>query len=349
MNNCRYDSILGCLLGTAVGDSIGLPTEGMSRKQIAKRNWTQDLKHRLVFGRGMISDDTEHTAMVLRALIAHPESVEEFEIHLAEMFRWWLAAIPAGVGLATARAIIKLWLGCPPSKSGVRSAGNGPAMRSAIIGAYFCDDASARKAFTLASARLTHSDERASEAARLVAEAAALACKKSPTEEVLLQLEPLIKSQEMTQHFEYLCEGLENHLSLDDYTEKIGYPNFVTGFAPCTVAVAIYSWLRYRGDFSKVITKVITCGGDTDTIAAIAGGIAGAECGEEGIPNSWLTGVADWPVSINYMRALAECVIEPNTANHPQHYSYLRPVRNLIFLVIILIHGFLRLGRKMKK
>lgn len=44
---------------------------------------------------------------------------------------------PPGVGFATLRAILKLWLIFSPENSGVFSAGNGPAMRSAIIGVCF--------------------------------------------------------------------------------------------------------------------------------------------------------------------------------------------------------------------
>jgi len=48
------------LLGTALGDSLGLPSEGMSRARIANR-WKGPLKQRFLFGHGMLSDDTEHT------------------------------------------------------------------------------------------------------------------------------------------------------------------------------------------------------------------------------------------------------------------------------------------------
>lgn len=49
----------GLLLGTAVGDALGLPAEGLSPEKI-KRRWRGQWRMRLIFGRGMISDDTEH-------------------------------------------------------------------------------------------------------------------------------------------------------------------------------------------------------------------------------------------------------------------------------------------------
>jgi len=88
----------------------------------------------------MISDDTEHTLMVAQSLLKHPDDAAAFARSLAWRLRWWFLGLPAGVGLATARACLKLWLGFPPQRSGVHSAGNGPAMRSALLGAYFFDD-----------------------------------------------------------------------------------------------------------------------------------------------------------------------------------------------------------------
>ena len=53
------DRYVGCLVGTAVGDSLLLPSEGLSRKRIARR-FKDPLCQGFVFGRGMISDDTDH-------------------------------------------------------------------------------------------------------------------------------------------------------------------------------------------------------------------------------------------------------------------------------------------------
>ena len=75
----------------------------------------------------MISDDTEHTLMVAQSLLKHPDDADAFARSLAWRLRWWVLGLPAGVGLATARACLKLWLGFSPERSGIWSAGNGPA------------------------------------------------------------------------------------------------------------------------------------------------------------------------------------------------------------------------------
>ena len=111
-------NILGCLLGTAVGDSIGLPYEGIPPQRASKMFGVAD-RHRFVLGRGMISDDTEHTCMVAQSLIASGFDVDLFTKKFAWRLRFWLMKLPAGTGMATMRAILKLWLGFPPHKSGV--------------------------------------------------------------------------------------------------------------------------------------------------------------------------------------------------------------------------------------
>ena len=63
------DRIVGCIPGTAVGYAIGLPYEGLSRRHGARIFGAPD-RHRFIFGRGMISDDTEHTCIVAQSLIA---------------------------------------------------------------------------------------------------------------------------------------------------------------------------------------------------------------------------------------------------------------------------------------
>src|SRR5262245_41027544 len=62
----------GVLLGTAVGDALGLPAENLSPQRI-QRLWKNEWRMRFILDRGMISDDTEHTLMVAQALLAEPD------------------------------------------------------------------------------------------------------------------------------------------------------------------------------------------------------------------------------------------------------------------------------------
>jgi ADP-ribosyl-[dinitrogen reductase] hydrolase len=335
--------IHGCLLGCALGDSLGLPSEGMSRSAIAKRWGGRPLEQRLVWGRGMLSDDTEHTLLVADALAREPQYSPQFQRRLGRSLRWWLAAAPAGVGLATARAIGKLWLGFPPHRSGVCSAGNGAAMRSAIIGVYFSKESEAarRKAYALAACRVTHCDPRAEESVLLVAEAAACAALALPTGEILPRLQGVVTTGEMQQRWAIVIDQLGSQASMPAFCEAAGFHYGVSGYAPNTVAAALFAWLRYRGDFRAIVEACVAAGGDTDSLAAIAGAIAGAETNPEAVPKTWVRGLADWPVSQKYLDDLATA-LQQDLPTPPRPWWPVIVVRNAFFLAVVLSHGLLR-------
>ncbi len=122
-----------------------------------------------------MSDDTEHTCMVAQALISSGGDLPAFRDSLSWNMRLWLLYLPAGVGSATLRAILKLLLGFPPDRSGVYSAGNGPAMRSAIIGVSYGDNQSKMRDLVKISTKTTHTNPKAEWGALAVAIAAQMA------------------------------------------------------------------------------------------------------------------------------------------------------------------------------
>src|SRR5579863_7691961 len=105
----RTTQFAGVLLGTAVGDALGLPREGLSRRRARRLFGDPPLRHRFVLGRGMTSDDTEHACLVGQALLCAPDDPERFARSLAWRLRFWLLGLPAGIGSATLRATLKLW------------------------------------------------------------------------------------------------------------------------------------------------------------------------------------------------------------------------------------------------
>ena len=166
-------AIQGCLLGTALGDAIGLPYEGLSRQRVPKLLGPPQ-KHRLLFGKGMVSDDTEHTCMVAQSLIKSSFDPQHFAEDFSKRLRYWLLTLPAGVGLATLKSILRLWVGYSPQRSGVYSAGNGPAMRSGILGVV-APSQDVLNTLVHVSTRMTHSDPKAEAGASAIALAARFA------------------------------------------------------------------------------------------------------------------------------------------------------------------------------
>lgn len=79
----------------------------------------------------------------------------------------------------------------------------------------------------------------------------------------------------------------------------------VSGYIYDTVPVALSVCARHRDDFRQAVLDVIGLGGDTDTVAAIVGGVIGARLGEGGIPGEWVDGIWYWPRSVGAMQRLA--------------------------------------------
>lgn len=341
--------IAGCILGTAVGDALGLPYEGVSRQRLSRLLGPPE-RHRFLFGRGMISDDTEHTCLVAQALISSGSNVDSFTRDLAKRLRWWFAALPAGLGRATLRSCLRLWFGVPPNRSGVFSAGNGPAMRSAILGAYF-DDVKTMLEFVRNSARITHSDPKAEFGAIAVALATFIG-RNNPTvdgDQFLDQLSESITpdGDELIELLKPVVRSVASGESTLDFAAANGFESGVSGYTYHTVPIVIHAWLSNPRDYRVAVTSVIECGGDADTTAAIVGGIVGASTGESGIPPEWLSGIAEWPRSVNWMRRLSSQLCKTRTEQTPvlpiSTNFVATLVRNLAFLVIVLFHGFRRL------
>lgn len=344
------DALLGSLIGTAVGDSIGLPFEGM-RPERVNRMLAKGLRQRLVFGKGMLSDDTEHSSMVAQALITHPDDPDGFVSSLAWKLRFWLLGLPAGTGMATLKAILKLCVGIPPGRSGVFSAGNGPSMRSPIIGVFFSNNIEKMKRYTHRQSILTHSDPKAEYGACAVALAASCAAGQadiSPMEFYRRLVQELPDADD-----EFLgltrraCEAAEQKTEADILIRELNLQKGITGYTYHTVPMVLYYWLRYQNRFEEAITGIISHGGDTDTTAAILGGIIGARVGVNGIPASWQQNIIEWPRSLSWLRKIAERLESVRQSDQPgTPVRLFIPgviIRNLAFLVIVLLHGFRRL------
>ena len=288
------------------------------------------MRHRLLFGRGLCSDDTEHAAMTAQALLASRGDVNRFARSLAWRLRWWLLGCPAGIGWATLRSIVKLWVGFPPGRSGVWSAGNGPCMRAAAIGLFAADDDHLR-ALVRASTRLTHADPRAEAGAVAVAVAARYGARVGPAGVTragfLAAVEP------------FLADG-DLRSALRRSTPSWP-PAGVSGYVNQTVPAAIDAWLANPGDVRAAVTSVVLLGGDTDTTAAIVGALAGATGGVP--PSDWVDGIVEWPRSTRWLRRLAGGLA---VGGRPVPLFWPGLIlRNAVFAVVVVTHGVRRLLR----
>ncbi len=344
-----FEGIIGCLLGTAVGDAMGLPYEGLSKRR-QRLMYPNVNRHNFFFGRGMVSDDTEHTCMVAQALIVSSGDVQRFQKDLAWRLRLWLISLPVGIGSATLRAILKLWLGFRLDVSGVFSAGNGSAMRSAILGVCYGDDPEKLGELVRASTRLTHTDPKAESGALAVAIASHLSSRQSnvSAQNYYETLENLlgVEAREFLELIKHSCDSVNAQETTEQFAATLGLEKGISGYVYHTVPVVIHAWLTHQQDYSGAILAIIRCGGDTDTTAAIVGGIIGASVGEGGIPELWLQGLWEWPRNVKWIKLLGKRLanvvhqeVFDRSLSVPIFAIFLR---NLLFIIVVIFHGFRR-------
>ncbi len=348
----REQAYTGCLLGTAVGDALGLPYEGISPRRAA-RLFPDSRRHHFLFGRGMVSDDTEHACFVAQALIRAQGNADAFQRYLAWSLRWWLLGIPAGVGLATLKSVLRLWIGFGARRSGVFSAGNGPAMRSSILGVVYGGSRENLKEYVQRSTELTHSDPKALYGAMAIAlaayQSATVASVSAPDylEELAERLRD-VGADEFLDLVHKAVRSAKRGEPTAAFAAAIGSSNGISGYVYHTVPCVIQTWLRHADDFAGGVQEIISGGGDTDTTGAILGAILGARVGKHGIPEAWLNDIIEWPRSIKWIERLGGALAAAMSGQHecscPAYFTPGIIFRNALFLIVVLAHGFRRLA-----
>lgn len=340
-----FDNIYGCILGCAIGDALGLPLEGLSKRR-QRKLFKKLTKYHMVLGKGLCSDDTDHICFTAEALIESAGDEKRFRKVLAKKFKLWVLTLPAGIGKATLVSGLKLLIGFPVEKAGVFSAGNGPAMRSPIIGVSYGADIEKMKELVKISTKMTHSDPKAELGAQIVAYAAYLNTQNNNIDPVQFikdcQDHFIEKEDDIFKLLKKIPDSLNNKDSTEKYAESIGLSKGVTGYINYTVAVVIYCWLNNSNSPQKALEEVIRCGGDTDTTAAILGAIIGAKIGPEGFPPEWRNNLIEWPRTVVWMKNLSQSfeisLRQKKAVNYTKVPFLMNLLRNLCFIVIIFAH-----------
>ena len=344
----RYQHILGCLLGTALGDAVGLRREGLSRQRAMRMYGGKPLQPNLMLGMGLCSDDTEHTQMVGRAIVLSQGDVSRFELAFARELRRWMLAIPAGVGFATLKACGKLLLRVSPEHSGVFSAGNGPAMRSALIGVSLSSDEDVEY-FVRSSTRITHTDPKALTGAMIVARAARVSMTHASMDaiEFVGSAARSADGSEMRDLLESATKCLKQGKTPVEFAETQGWSRGVRGYINHSVPAALYCWAHSPNDFRQCVENAVLLGGDTDTVAAITGAICGANLGADKLPADWIEALSEWPRNLEWMHQLADCLCkhsaQETTQTLPKMHWLATIPRNALFAAMVISLGFRRL------
>ena len=321
------DKFRGCLLGGAIGDVAGAAVEAESPQYIATtyRSIDDILALDTVaeftgppWRVGRFTDDTQMTLSVAEWLAAGeaPSSLHLLE-RFAAAYEPWRRY---GPGTAT---ILRMfpehraqWRELATVQFPHGSHGNGSAMRVAPVGLAYHRDPQKAAAVAIESSRPTHSHPLAYQGAVLqglaVATAVALAEFSAaafirPLRASLTYFDDLMQdTSRFTRAFDAIEDGLSRGASCAEMSATLG-----TGIAAHEgVPMALYCFLRHPNSYADVIHHAVFIGGDTDTIASMAGAVSGAHLGADSFPTDWRLAIREETYSADAFRDLADQLYE---------------------------------------
>lgn len=300
------------MLGTAVGDALGMPLEGMPHELIENSfgTVTQMIDGRLPAGH--YTDDTQLMIGVAESLVENRGFVGE---HMAMTFFNNFEAF-RGYGYGTVRVLQHIldgmiWSEAAKHIFGGGSYGNGAAMRIAPVGLLYHADLERLVDVTRSASRITHTHSIGIEGAIVQVMAIARAVQIEPVPDLEIDgiefIDHLIsrsKEDEFIIRFrksqELLMGG--HRPSKDDLVYYLG--NDVQ--AHKSIPLAVYCFLNNYHSFKDAVVCAVNMGGDTDTLGAMTGAIAGALHGASSIPKAWLDDLESNHKGVDHIRDLAE-------------------------------------------
>ena len=280
--------VIGAVLGGAVADALGAPFEFGPAGAYSKRFGTPELggTGELIGGGafqwspGEFTDDTQ-MAIALAESIVECDGFDADDVW-GRFLAWRSAA--ADCGSLTATALRQ------PDRQGAalaahsllgRSAANGALMR--VVGlacAFTAGDESTLIAAARAQAAITHHDPAAGWGAAI---AAALIRRAIRGEDPIDAIEPVLDQLAMIDREQHAVFAalLDPHWQPDD---PRAHSN---GTVWTCLAQAVWA-VRTTTSYAEAVVASIDLGGDTDTVACVAGAIAGARDSVQAIPSRWL-------------------------------------------------------------
>ena len=277
---------VGCIVGSAVGDALGAPFEFGQPGEYSARfpqpvhGGTGEMVGNHIWNPGQFTDDTEMGVVVAESLLARNTIDANDQL---DRFRAW-GKCAKDIGNLT-REVLESHLPAPDaayavmtSRDGCNTAGNGSLMRAAAGAVYF---AAAGRAATIDAAmklsEVTHADPLCQWAAAMQHELVRVALEGGDSVTAIDDVVEMLPDD---------VRAVYQPLLAPSWTPKHGEPG--NGSAMGALAQGVWA-LRRFANFSDVVTAVIDLGKDTDSVAAVAGALAGAKYGIQAIPTRWVT------------------------------------------------------------
>ena len=297
MERIERNYLKDLLYGLCVGDALGVPVEFESREYLKKNPVTKMCSGGVHDqGTGVWSDDSSLSFCLAESII------EGYDIHnLANKFiKWknegyWTATGEVfDIGNTTSQSIINLNKEVHPTLAGALGEidnGNGSLMRILPL-VILLKDLSIEKRFDLVKevSSITHAHNRSVISCFYYLEFALQIMdgneKFDIYENVKISVSDFLNSNEIYSneliHFDRLINGNINELE-EELIQSGGY-------VIQTLEASIWCLLT-TNNYEEAVLKAVNLGGDTDTTAAVTGGLAGLLYGFDSIPKTWVVSI----------------------------------------------------------
>lgn len=290
--------IKGVLVGTACGDAMGMPTEMLSRSDIADLfpngitrfypSTSRDIFHRTLLA-GETTDDTANTLMVAHMLI-NSQGIVDTELYLKYLDRWITEnsdKVALVIGPSTLRALSALKNGVSIEQSGIFGTTNGSAMKISPLGIVFDYKDSKGLAHQVEKiCKPTHNTNIAISGANVVAACVSYGVRGGDNIEEMWNIAFQSIRDCEGKGFKLPTASLYRRLRLIHDLIQFETPEkvidqlksvFGTGIETIeTIPTALAIVSISNGDIQRAASLSAEIGGDTDTIGAISGAICGA-------------------------------------------------------------------------
>lgn len=282
----NHDTAAGALLGAAVGDALGAPFEfrepGLYRRTFPAPCAGPDTEMvgNGVWAPGEFTDDTQMALCLAESLLARGGFDPD---DLWTRWRAW-AATAKDVGVLTRYALAApTWPGAAADAEQAnagRAAGNGALMRNTPVGLLGAAQGNhVVEVVAMFQAALTHADRATHTAAFLHGTALANAIRDGA--------DPLDALDALCAAYEFVADWRPWLAPSWTPADDAGLPN---GTVWVCFAQAVWA-VRTTSSYEDAVVAAVDLGGDADTVACVAGSLAGARYGTRGIPARWLEAV----------------------------------------------------------
>lgn len=287
------EAVAGCLLGGALGDSIGAPFENMPPGERTIR--TSSLTP---------TDDTQLTLATCTSITKlgdiQPDHIAATFLHCYHTGRI------SGPGAATMQALRGLEAGghwALVGRQGEQAAGNGAAMRVAPLAFILDPGTLSHRTLLRDITRITHRNDEAWVGALAILTAVRYAW---TTGDVSLPAVTALLPDSRVRDCLYHIETMQPDSSLADMLAYTGTSGFVAESVPAALCAARYA---LRAGLPHTWEQLISQGGDTDTICSMTGNIAGAALGDGHLPAHLIRGLTEAPAIRQTARDFTRTVV----------------------------------------